>query len=209
VDREVADQIVQQDEGLSGQKLKVSVFFTDIRNYTTLCEGSPPEKVVGILNELFEMMTKAISSHRGMINDFIGDAVMAVFGASKNNPRHAQDAVETALEVQEGLARLNEKWQSRGYQPIHIGVGIHTGEVVAGIVGSEGRKKFTFTGDTVNTASRVEGLNKDFSTGILITRETLESVDGKFNVRPCGQAKVKGRDKPVEVFEVLGPKTAP
>jgi adenylate cyclase len=209
VDREVADQIVQQDEGLSGQKLKVSVFFTDIRNYTTLCEGSPPEKVVGILNELFEMMTKVISSHRGMINDFIGDAVMAVFGAPKNNPRHAQDAVETALEVQEGLARLNEKWQSRGYQPIHIGVGIHTGEVVAGIVGSEGRKKFTFTGDTVNTASRVEGLNKDFSTGILITRETLESVDGKFNVRACGQAKVKGRDKPVEVFEVLGSKTAP
>jgi len=208
VDREVADQIVQQDEGLSGQKLKVSVFFTDIRNYTTLCEGSPPEKVVGILNELFAMMTKVISSHRGMINDFIGDAVMAVFGAPKNNPQHAQDAVETALEVQEGLARLNEKWQSRGYQPIHIGVGIHTGEVVAGIIGSEGRKKFTFTGDTVNTASRVEGLNKDFSTGILITRETLESVNGKFNVRACGQAKVKGRDKPVEVFEVLGLKTA-
>ncbi|MBI2347165.1 MAG: adenylate/guanylate cyclase domain-containing protein [Deltaproteobacteria bacterium] len=209
VDRQVADQIVRQEESLGGQKLKVSVFFTDIRNYTTLCEGSPPEKVVGILNELFEMMTKVISSHHGMINDFIGDAVMAVFGAPKNNPGHAQDAVETALEVQEGLARLNEKWQSRGYQPIRIGVGIHTGEVVAGIVGSEGRKKFTFTGDTVNTASRVEGLNKDFSTGILITRETLESVDGKFNVRPCGQAKVKGRDRPVEVFEVLGLRTAP
>ena len=209
VDRQVADQIVRQEESLGGQKLKVSVFFTDIRNYTTLCEGSPPEKVVGILNELFEMMTKVISSHHGMINDFIGDAVMAVFGAPKNNPRHAQDAVETALEVQEGLARLNENWQSRGYQPIRIGVGIHTGEVVAGIVGSEGRKKFTFTGDTVNTASRVEGLNKDFSTGILITRETLESVDGKFNVRACGQAKVKGRDRPVEVFEVLGLKTAP
>ena len=209
VDRQVADQIVRQEESLGGQKLKVSVFFTDIRNYTTLCEGSPPEKVVGILNELFEMMTKVISSHHGMINDFIGDAVMAVFGAAKNNPRHARDAVETALEVQEGLARLNENWQSRGYQPIRIGVGIHTGEVVAGIVGSEGRKKFTFTGDTVNTASRVEGLNKDFSTGILITRETLESVDEKFSVRACGQAKVKGRDRPVEVFEVLGLKTAP
>src|SRR3989338_550170 len=209
VDRQVADQIVRQEESLGGQKLKVSVFFTDIRNYTTLCEGSPPEKVVGILNELFEMMTKVISSHHGMINDFIGDAVMAVFGAAKNNPDHARDAVETALEVQEGLARLNEKWQSRGYPPPRTGGGGHTGEVVAGIVGSEGRKKFTFTGDTVNTASRVEGLNKDFSTGILITREPLEAVDGKFNVRACGQAKVKGRDRPVEVFEVLGLKTAP
>ncbi|MBI4537747.1 MAG: adenylate/guanylate cyclase domain-containing protein [candidate division NC10 bacterium] len=209
VDREVADQIVHQDESLSGRRLNVSVFFTDIRNYTTLCEGSPPERVVGILNELFEMMAGAISSHHGMISDFIGDAVMAVFGAPKTNPRHARDAVETALEVQAGLMRLNEKWQSRGYQPIRIGVGIHTGEVVAGIVGSEGRKKFACTGDTVNTGSRVEGLNKEFSTDILISRETLESIDGEFAVRACGQARVKGRDKPVEVFEVLGRKTAP
>ncbi len=209
VDREVADQIVQQEESLSGQKREVSVFFTDIRDYTTLCEGSPPEKVVGILNELFAMMTQVISRHHGMINDFIGDAVMAVFGAMRNNPNHALDAVQTALEIQEGLVRLNEKWKSRGSQPIRIGVGIHTGEVVAGIVGSEGRKKFTFTGDTVNTASRVEGLNKEFSTIILITRETLEAVNEKFKVRGCGEAKVKGKDKPVEVFEVLGPQTAP
>jgi len=209
VDREVANQIVQQEESLSGQKKVVSVFFTDIRNYTTLCEGSPPEKVVGILNELFAMMTRVISRHRGMINDFIGDAVMAVFGASKNSPNHAMDAVETALEVQEGLARLNEEWNNRGYQPIRIGVGIHTGEVIAGIIGSEGRKKFTFTGDTVNTSSRVEGLNKEFSTGILITRETLEAVGGKFKVRCCGEVKVKGRDKPVEVFEVLGIEPVP
>lgn len=204
VDREIADQIIQQEESLAGQRKEVSVFFTDIRDYTTLCEGSPPEKVVGILNELFAMMTQVVSRHRGMINDFIGDAVMAVFGAAKNNPNHAVDAIATALEVQEGLARLNDKWKHQGYQPIRIGVGIHTGEVIAGIVGSEGRKKFTFTGDTVNTASRVEGLNKEFSTSILITRETLESVNGKFKVRPCGAAKVKGRDRPVEVFEVLG-----
>src|SRR3990172_139255 len=137
VDRQVADQIVRQEESLGGQKLKVSVFFTDIRDYTTLCEGSPPEKVVGILNELFAMMTQVISRHHGMINDFIGDAVMAVFGATKNNPDHAMDAVETALEVQEGLARLNEEWKNRGYQPIRIGVGIHTGEVIAGIIGSQ------------------------------------------------------------------------
>ena len=208
VDREVADQIVQQEESLSGQKKEVSVFFTDIRDYTTLCEGSSPEKVVGILNELFAMMTQVISRHHGMINDFIGDAVMAVFGAAKSNSNHALDAVRSALEVQDGLALLNEKWKNRGYQPIRIGVGIHTGEVVAGIIGSEGRKKFTFTGDTVNTASRVEGLNKEFSTTILVTRETLEAVNGKFTVRRCGEAKVKGKDKLVEVFEVL-PESAP
>lgn len=202
VDREVANQIMDQEESLAGQRINVTVFFSDIRDYTTLCEGSPPEKVVGILNELFAMMTQVISERDGMINDFVGDAVMAVFGAPRKNPNHALNAVLSAKEIQDGLARLNEKWQRRGIQPIRIGVGIHTGEAVAGIVGSKGRKKFTFTGDTVNTASRVEGLNKDFSTSILITRETLQELNGRFQVKNCGEVKVKGREKPVEVFEL-------
>ncbi len=207
VDREVAGQIVDQEESLGGERRKVTVFFTDIRDYTTLCEGSAPEEVVGILNELFSMMTQIISRRHGMVNDFIGDAVMAVFGAPKENPNHAVDAVLSAIEVQGGLAKLNEKWEKRGLQRIRMGVGIHTGEVVAGIVGSEGRRKFTFTGDAVNTASRVEGLNKDFSTSILMTRETLEEVNGRFQVRQCGEVKVKGRERLVEIFEVVGPGT--
>jgi adenylate cyclase len=113
------------------------------------------------------------------------------------------DAVQTAIEVQMELDGLNEKWQKRGIPAIQTGVGIHTGEVLAGIVGSGERKKFGVTGDTVNTGSRVEGLNKEFSTSILITRETLDKVDGKFQTRSRGQVKVKGREKPVEVFEVL------
>jgi len=163
-----------------------------------------PEKVVGILNELFQMMGKVIAHHQGCIVDFIGDAVLAVFGTPKDNPNHAWDAVQTAITVQQELDRLNEKWQKRGIPPIQIGVGIHSGEVLAGIVGSGERKKFGVTGDTVNTGSRVEGLNKEFSTSILITRETLERLNGKIQVRNCGEVKVKGRTKPVEVFEVLG-----
>jgi adenylate cyclase len=204
VDREVADQIVHQEESLRGEKRVVTVFFTDIRNYTTLCEGSPPEKVVGILNELFSMMTGVIAKRHGMINDFIGDAVMAVFGAPKDNPDHATDAVRSAVEIQEKLKILNADWEKRGLPNLRIGVGIHTGQVLVGIVGSGERKKFGVTGDTVNTASRVEGLNKDFSTSILITRETLEAMNGNFRVRGCGEVKVKGKEKPVEVFEVLG-----
>jgi adenylate cyclase len=203
VDREVANQIANQEENLGGQKKEVSVFFTDVRNYTTLSEGLLPEKVVGILNELFTMMGKVIARHQGCIVDFIGDAVLAVFGAPKDNPNHAWNAVKTAIEIQNELRGLNERLQKRGIPPIQIGVGVHTGEVLAGIVGSGARKKFGVTGDTVNTGSRVEGLNKEFSTSILITRETLEKVNGQFNVRNVGEVKVKGREKPVEVFEIL------
>jgi adenylate cyclase len=168
----------------------------------------PPERVVGILNELFAMMGKVITQHHGWIVDFIGDAVLAVFGAPKENPNHARDAVQAAIETQGHLDILNAKWQERDIPPLKIGVGVHTGEVAIGIVGSGERKKFGVTGDTVNTGSRVEGLNKEFSTSILITRETLEAVDGKFKVRSCGEVKVKGREKPVEVFEVLRPETS-
>lgn len=208
VEREVVDQILQQEESLQEHKREVTVFFTDVRNYTTLCEGLPPERVVGILNELFAMMGKVITQHRGWIVDFIGDAVLAVFGAPKENPNHARDAVQAAIETQEQLDILNAKWQERDIPPLKIGVGVHTGEVAIGIIGSGERKKFGVTGDTVNTGSRVEGLNKEFSTSILITRETLEAVDEKFKVRSCGEVKVKGREKPVEVFEVLRPETS-
>jgi len=204
VDREVANQIVDQDETLSGQTREATIFFTDVRNYTTLCEGKTPEEVVSILNELFAMMGRVIARHQGCIVDFIGDAVLAAFGAHKDNPNHAADAVATALEAQAQLDRLNADWQKRGIPRLQIGVGIHSGEVLAGIVGSGQRKKFGVTGDTVNTGSRVEGLNKEFSTSILITRETLERLDGKFKVKGHGEVKVKGREKAVEVFEVLG-----
>ena len=148
-------------------------------------------------------MTRS-SAHGGCIVDFVGDAILAVFGAPKGNPQHARDAVLSAIEVQKELAGLNAKWQKRGIPALQVGVGIHTGEVLAGIVGSGERKKFGVTGDTVNTGSRVEGLNKEFSTSILITRETLDKIDGEIRVRNCGHVKVKGREKTVEVFEVLG-----
>jgi adenylate cyclase len=208
VDYEVANQIVDQEETLSGQTRQATVFFTDVRNYTTLCEGRTPETVVAILNELFAMMSKVIKSHQGCIVDFIGDAVLAAFGAHKDDPDHAANAVATALEAQAELDRLNVTWQKRGIPRLEIGVGVHSGEVIAGIVGSGARKKFGVTGDTVNTGSRVEGLNKEFSTSILITRETVERLNGKFKVESKGEVKVKGREKAVEVFEVLGTEKA-
>lgn len=197
---EVAKQIVEQDESLAGEKLEVTVFFTDVRDFTTLCKGLPPEQVVVRMNELFAMMGKIIARHQGIILDFIGDAVFAVFGAPKRDRRHARNAVQTAIEVLAGLDELNSQWEKKGIAPLKIGVGIHTGEVVAGIVGTGERKKFDVTGDTVNTGSRVEGLNKEFGTSLLATRETVERLDGEFTLRCRGQAKVKGRENAVEVF---------
>lgn len=204
---EVANQIVEQDENLKGQKRDVTVFFTDVRNFTTLCEGLAPEAVVARMNELFAMMGKIIARHNGCILDFIGDAVLAVFGAPKNNPQHAQAAVLTALEVQDRLAELNRQWQEKGLAPLQIGVGIHTGEVIVGIVGTGERKKFDVTGDTVNIGSRVEGLNKELGTTILATRETVDRLSGQFALQSCGARAVKGRENPVEVFAVLGRQT--
>ena len=202
---EVARQIVEQNEELAGSTREVTVFFSDVRNFTTLCEGLPPDAVVERMSELFAMMGKIIARHGGLILDFIGDAVLAVFGAPADNPQHAPAAVQTAIEVLAGLDAINAQWEKKGIAPLRIGIGIHTGEVVAGIVGTGDRKKFDITGDTVNTGSRVEGLNKELGTEVLATKETVEKLDGRFVLRDCGAVPVKGRAKPVHVFAVLRP----
>ena len=203
VGMEVAKQIVEQDEQLVGKKQIVTVFFTDVRNFTTMCEGLPPEQVVVRMNELFAMMGKVIERHGGTIFDFIGDAVLAVFGAPKANLHHARSAAQSAIEILAGLDELNGRWVKNHLAPLRIGIGLHTGEVIAGIVGTGERKKFDVTGDTVNTGSRVEGLNKELGTAILATRETVALLNGHFAVRNCGAVSVKGREQAVEVFEVL------
>lgn len=202
---EVARQIVEQNEELAGKTREVTVFFTDVRNFTTLCEGLPPAAVVARMSELFAMMGKVIERRGGLILDFIGDAVLAVFGAPRDHPQHARAAVDSAVEVLAGLDAINAQWEKKGIAPLRIGIGIHTGEVIAGIVGTSERKKFDITGDTVNTGSRVEGLNKELGTEILATKETVEKLDGRFVLRDCGAVAVKGRAKPVHVFAVLRP----
>src|SRR5262249_40512565 len=140
---------------------------------------------------------------------FIGDAVLAVFGAPKQNPQHARAAVQTAIDVLAGLDELNAQWIKNSLAPLRIGIGLHTGEVMTGIVGTGERTKFDVTGDTVNTGSRVEGLNKELGTSILATRETVAQLNGTFAVRSCGELSVKGREKPVEVFEIVTARAAP
>jgi adenylate cyclase len=204
VGREVADRIYGDDPSLTGQRRPVSIMFTDLRDYTTLSEGMSAEQVAQQLNEYFPMMVEAVTQHRGIVNDFIGDAVMAVYGAPLDNPEHALDAVRTGIQMQAGLQVLNAGWQVRGLQTLRMGIGIHTGFVFAGNVGSEQRKKYTVVGDAVNVAARVEGLNKDLKTNMLITEETYTAIRDSVQVRDCGELKVKGRQQAVRVYEVLG-----
>ena len=204
VGREVVDLVYSDDPALRGQRRTASILFTDLRDFTTFSEGLPADQVAQQLNEYFPMMVEAVQQHRGLVNDFIGDAVMAIYGAPLDNPDHALDAIRTGLQMQAGLEVLNAGWKERGLYTLRMGIGIHTGSVFAGNVGSEKQMKYTVIGDAVNVAARVEGLNKELKTTLLITEETYAAIRDKVQVRDCGELKVKGRHQAVKVYEVLG-----
>jgi len=203
VSPQVAMRVFQEAPSLAGERRRVSILFSDLRGFTTLSEGMDPTRIAAHLNEYFDAMTAVIFTYRGMINDFIGDAIMAIFGAPLDDPDHALHAVQTAAAMAAALAALNEAWAAKELPPLRMGIGIHTGEVFAGNVGGKGRIKYTLVGDAVNVASRVEGLNKELDTSVLITEATRAEVGDRVEVRDCGAIPVKGRNEPVQVYEVL------
>jgi adenylate cyclase len=201
--RDVMAKVLDDAPSLRGEHRSVSILFSDLRGFTTLSEQMEPERIAAHLNEYFDAMTAAIFAHRGMINDFVGDAVMAVFGAPVDDADHAWHALQSALAMNHALDALNRRWEAAGLPSLRMGIGIHTGAVFAGNVGGRDRIKYTVIGDPVNVASRVEGLNKELATTLLITEETLAAVGDRVRVRDCGPVAVKGRVEKVRVFEVL------
>jgi adenylate cyclase len=164
------------------------------------------------LNEYFDAMSAAIFRHRGMVNDFIGDAVMGIFGAPVRDDDHAWHAVAAAEEMERALQALNARWQATGQPVLKMGIGVHTGVVFAGNVGGRARFKYTIVGDAVNLASRVEGVNKELGTTMLMTDATYALVADRVRARDCGLVPVKGRNEPVRVYELLSaqrPERAP
>ncbi len=202
VSPEVAALIERNPAELAGGRRPVSVLFSDLRGFTTLSERMAPEQMAARLTEYFDAMTAAIFAQRGMVNDFIGDAILAVFGAPLDDPEHARHAVLSALAMSETLAGLNRRWAEAGLPPLRMGLGIHTGEVFAGNVGLHGKVKYAVVGDTVNLASRVEGLNKDLGTIMLVTEATYRAACMDLPVKDRGLVNVKGREEPVRVYEV-------
>jgi adenylate cyclase len=177
------------------------VLFSDIRGFTTISESLPPETVVRILNEFFSDMTPIVFGHRGLLDKYIGDAVMAIFGAPYATDDSAISAVAAAVAMQRKMLLLNEELKEDGLPQLGMGIGINTGTVTVGYIGSEQRTDYTVIGDTVNAASRLEGEAKAWQ--ILISGPTLEAIGDAFRVNAVGEMPLKGKTLSVQVYEVL------
>jgi adenylate cyclase len=187
---------------LGGERRDMTVLFSDIRGFTTISEHSTPEAVVATLNDYFTRMVGVILAHGGTVDKFVGDMVMALFGAPVHHPDHADRAVEAALAMTAELARINVERAARGEAPLETGIGINSGEMVAGLIGSERILSYTVIGDAVNLGSRIESLNKQYATHIIISDDTRQRLKKRYDMRPLGEVTVKGRSQPVSIFEV-------
>lgn len=200
----VTDDLMNQEVGLGGQKKDVVVFFSDIRGFTAFSEKRSPEEVVEMLNEYFEVMVGIINKRGGVVDKFIGDAIMAVWGAPKGTDKDAYNAVMACMEMRQALVILNEKRKSREQPPLAMGIGLHAGSVISGTIGSTERMEYTVIGNTVNTGSRIEASTKAFGADLLISDEVVKQIGDDFIIELAGAAEVKGRSEPLKMYKVRG-----
>lgn len=184
----------------------ITVLFSDIAGFTTMSEKFPPEEVKRVLDEYLTAMTEIVFGNNGILDKYIGDAVMAIYGnvSSTDNADDAFRCVKTAIEMQEKMKELRQKWVAEGSVAMQIRIGIHSGEALVGNFGSPLKMDYTVIGDTVNTAARLEGLNKDFGSTVMISQSTYELISNNIDVRSLGPAPVKGKSEAIHVYEVLG-----
>jgi len=202
VSPEIMDRVQRIGTRLGGEVRRVTVLMSDLRGFTTMSERLPPEVVSEMMNEYFTAMVDVILAHRGLVQDFIGDAIMAVYGAPLDDPDHCWHAAHTAVAMHAALEGLNRRWEAESRGPLAMGIAVHTGEAFAGTLGAPRKKKYAVLGDTVNTTSRIEGLNSDLGTGILISGAVLAVLKDRVVVRDRGSVTVKGRRQPVEIYEL-------
>ena len=200
---QVSEEVLKGKVNLGGECRRVTILFSDIRNFTAMAEEMEPTQVVDFLNDYFSEMVEAVFEYGGILDKFMGDGMMAVFGSFGDEPDHPRRAVMTALRMKALLGKINGKRSIVGKPPINIGVGIHTDEVVTGNIGSHRRLEYTVIGNGVNTTSRVESLNKVFDTTILITSSTYEEVKDLFECRLMPEAQAEGKARALQVYEVL------
>ena len=202
---EVVEEIMRNPEGitLGGEKKELTVFFSDVAGFTTISEKLEPEALVELLNQYLSAMTDIILRHRGNVNKYLGDGIMAIFGAPRGDPNHATLACYAALDSQEELVRLREEWKAQGHPEIAARIGINSGPLVVGNMGSQARMEYTVMGDSVNLASRLEGANKFYDTLILLGPRTHELAKQDIEAREVDLLRVKGKQEPVVVYELL------
>jgi adenylate cyclase len=207
VSRDVYEQLLAHPDRaeLGGKRREMSVLFSDIRGFTAVTERGNPEELVAQLNEYFSRMVEVVFRHSGTVDKFVGDMVMALFGAPLDDAGHAEHAAAAALDMIRELALLNENWAAEGRAQLDIGIGINSGEMIAGNIGSSSIMSYTVIGDNVNLGSRLESLNKDYRTRIIISDATRVHLKGDYDIRPLGEVVVKGKTKPVAIFELHVP----
>jgi len=207
VTRQVADHLMSRDQSLGGELVPVTVLFSDIRSFTSISERMPPRELLDFLNEYFSGMVESILQHHGVVDKFIGDAIMAVFGAPSPEPDDPLQAVQSALEMREKLKEINKSFKERDLPEIRTGIGLHYGQVVAGNMGHSERMEYTVIGDTVNVASRLEGMTKELGCDILISEELYRQVEHGIEAEPLKRIQVKGRAEEHLVYRVVALKS--
>ena len=211
VSKDVYNQLLEHPDRaeLGGKRREMSVLFSDIRGFTSVTEKGNPEELVAQLNEYFSRMVDIVFRHQGTVDKFVGDMVMALFGAPLDDPQHAEHAVAAAVEMVRELGEMNRKWVREGRPQLDIGIGVNSGEMIAGNIGSSSIMSYTVIGDNVNLGSRLESLNKDYKTRIIISDATRARLNGTYDIRPLGEVVVKGKTRPVAIFELKVPSPLP
>jgi adenylate cyclase len=199
----VAHELMKTDVVLGGEERFVSVFFSDIEGFTSISESLAPTELVALLNEYLSAMTEIVDETNGVVDKFIGDAIMAFWGAPIQSENHALQAVKAAVKMRERLGSLQCKWRAEGRTEISIRMGINSGKAIIGNVGSKNRLDYTVMGDSVNLASRLEGANKYYGTDIMISESTYSLLDGTFLCRELDKVRVKGKQEPIRIYEVV------
>ena len=202
-----ADLVERLTQGVGAdvpQRRQVTMLFADLREFTRLCDQLDPAVTVTILNDYFKHMSTAIKRHHGHINELVGDGLLALFGALEPNPWQGRDSVLAALDMRAELQLYNRALLARGLPELRFGIGIHSGEVVTGVMGAGELSKFSVTGDPINVASRVEGLTRVHNADLLITDEIRAKLDPRFLLQEMPATQVKGKPEPIRTWSVLG-----
>jgi len=204
--KEIADKLLSGDVNLQGERKEAVVLFTDLRDFTSMSESVTAEEVVEMLNEYMTRMVAIIRAHKGIVDKFVGDAIMAVWGIPEGTPNDVHNAVSACLAMRADLEKLNQERMKRGKEALKMGMGLNRGEVIAGNIGSSEKMEYTVIGDPVNVASRVESMTKTYETDILISKNVMECVENEFEFEACGNTHVKGKSEAIELYKVTGKK---